>query len=88
MLVDRIYVPLRDHPSALLATLEAYLANGRVLEATARGLFLHPNTVRYRLGRAAELVGLDPLTPRDAWVLQVALALGRMGHQGRTWRGR
>lgn len=88
VLVDRVYAPLRDHPSALLATLEAYLVNGRVLEATARSLFLHPNTVRYRLGRVADLVGLDPLTPRDAWVLQVAVALGRLGRQGRAWPGR
>lgn len=78
MLVDRVYLPLRDHPSALLETVQAYLDNGQVLEATARLLFLHPNTVRYRLRRVAETVELDPHTPRDAWVLQVALALGRI----------
>lgn len=82
MLVDRVYLPLRDHPSALLETVQAYLENGRVLEATARLLFLHPNTVRYRLRRVADTVGLDPHTPRDAWVLQVALALGRITRRG------
>jgi len=87
ILVDRVYAPLRDHPSALLATVQAYLDHGMVLEATARLLFLHPNTVRYRLRRASEVVGLDPHTPRDAWVLQVALALGRMGTGPRLWRG-
>ncbi|WP_122261619.1 PucR family transcriptional regulator [Ornithinimicrobium cerasi] len=87
MLVDRVYAPLRDHPSALLETVQAYLDNGTVLEATARELFLHPNTVRYRLRRTSDVVGLDPHSPRDAWVLQVALALGRMGQHGRTWRG-
>lgn len=78
MLVDRVYLPLRDHPSALLETVQAYLDLGQVLEATARLLFLHPNTVRYRLRRVAETVDLDPHAPRDAWVLQVALALGRV----------
>lgn len=78
MLVDRVYLPLRDHPSALLETVQGYLDHGQVLEATARMLFLHPNTVRYRLRRVAEIVDLDPHTPRDAWVLQVALALGRV----------
>ncbi|KUG51472.1 hypothetical protein AVL62_08990 [Serinicoccus chungangensis] len=87
MLVDRVYAPLRDHPSALLDTVQAYLDHGMVLEATARLLFLHPNTVRYRLRRVGEVVGLDPHDARDAWVLQVALALGRMGTGPRLWRG-
>lgn len=86
MLVDRVYKVLRDHPSALLETAQAYLDNGTVLEATARELFLHPNTVRYRLRRVADTVGLDPHVPRDAWVLQVALALGRIGDHNRSWR--
>lgn len=87
MLVDRVFTPLLDHPSALLETVQAYLDNGMVLEATARLLFLHPNTVRYRLRRVSDTVGLDPHTARDAWVLQVALALGRMGNGPRSWRG-
>lgn len=78
MLVDRVYEPLRDHPSALLETVQTYLDHGRVLEASARALFLHPNTVRYRLRKVDETVGLDPHTPRDAWVLQVAVGLGRI----------
>lgn len=86
VLVDRVYTPLHEQHPALLETAQAYLDHGRVLEATARLLFLHPNTVRYRLRRVGETVGLDPHTARDAWVLQVALALGRMSGS-RTWRG-
>lgn len=88
MLTDRVFRPLRDHPSPLLETVQAYLDHGRALEATARSLFLHPNTVRYRLRRVADVVALDPHDPRDAWVLQVALALGRIGDQQRSWRER
>lgn len=76
-LVARIHAPLRDHHSPeLLATLWAYVDNGRSLEATARELFVHPNTVRYRLKRITELVGWDPTSPRDAFVLHAALILG------------
>ena len=47
-------------------------------EATARALFVHPNTVRYRLGQVADVTGLTPSRPRDALTLQLALALGRL----------
>lgn len=87
MLVDRVYRPLRDDSAALLETVQTYLDNGRALEATARELFLHPNTVRYRLRKVGESVGLDAHTPRDAWVLQVALALGRVTDHLRTRPG-
>ena len=77
-LIDRVYTPLLEHSTPLLDTVGAYLDSGTGLEATGRALFLHPNTVRYRLRRVSEVVGLDPLDPREAWVLQVSLALGRM----------
>ena len=70
--------PLRRAGNALLETAESYLRNGRVIEATARELFVHANTVRYRLARIAELVGYDLAVPREAWVVEVGLALGRI----------
>lgn len=78
-LIDRIYRPLRDHPGELLGTLWAYLDNGRSLEATARELFIHPNTVRYRLKRTSELIGRDVTATREALVLHAALILGVVG---------
>lgn len=62
----------------LLETLDAFLSHGGALEATARALFVHPNTVRYRLRRVAEVTGFAPLLPRDAFTLRIALALGRL----------
>jgi DNA-binding PucR family transcriptional regulator len=44
-------------------------------------LFVHPNTVRYRLKRIADFTGRDPTVPRDAYVLRVAASLGRLGRQ-------
>jgi hypothetical protein len=46
-------------------------------------LFVHPNTVRYRLKRIADFTGRDPTLPRDAYVLRVAATVGRLGRQTR-----
>ena len=70
--------PCRRPGSALLDTLAAYLEQTASLEATARVLFVHPNTVRYRLRRVGEIVGYVPGDPRDAFTLRLALALGRL----------
>ncbi len=51
---------------------------GHSLEATARELFVHPNTVRYRLKKVVEVVEWDPGEPRDALTLHLALILGSM----------
>jgi DNA-binding PucR family transcriptional regulator len=62
----------------LLETLDGFFAAGGVLESAARGLFIHPNTVRYRLRRVGEVTGLSPLLPRDAFALRIALTIGRL----------
>lgn len=72
------YGALARASGELLETLDAFLANGGALESTARALFVHPNTVRYRLRRVAEVTGFAPLVPRDAFALRIALALGRL----------
>lgn len=77
-LVLQIYRPLLGAGNALLETLSSYLALGHSLEATARELFVHANTVRYRLRRVIDVTGWDPLIPREAFVLQTALAVGRL----------
>jgi DNA-binding PucR family transcriptional regulator len=77
-LVDQAYRPLLASTGSLLETLSAYLGSGRSLEAAARTLYVHPNTVRYRLRKVAEVTGWDPLDARESYVLQTALALGRL----------
>jgi DNA-binding PucR family transcriptional regulator len=62
----------------LLETLDAFFAAGGVLESAARQLYVHPNTVRYRLKRVAEVTGLSPLNGRDAFALRMALTIGRL----------
>jgi hypothetical protein len=76
-LVAEVYRPLaRD--AALLATASTYLESAGTLEGTARQLFVHPNTVRHRLRRIEDVTGRSPLDPRDAYVLRIALSLGRL----------
>jgi len=77
-LVSDVYTPLRHGGSSLLETVAAFLEEGGSIEATARHLYVHPNTVRYRLRRAAELTGLTPTAPRDAYTIRLALTLGRL----------
>jgi hypothetical protein len=81
-LINRIYKPLQAHSTELLATLWCYLDNGRSLEATARELFVHPNTVRYRLKRISEVIGWDATGSREALILQSALIIGSIADTG------
>ena len=80
-LVRDVYAPLLRGGAALIDTVTTYLEQGFSLEATARLLFVHPNTVRYRLRRVADLTGLSPARGRDGFTLWVAIVLGRLIHK-------
>ena len=75
-LIDRYYHPLANNLPELLITLRAFLDSGRSLEACSKKLFVHANTVRYRLRKIFDEVGLDPTHPRSGFVLQIAILLG------------
>ena len=77
-LVEEVYIPLQEAGSPLLETLATYLEQASSLEAAARILFVHPNTVRYRLRRVTDITGYTPTETRSAFTLQIALALGRL----------
>lgn len=77
-LVEEVYRPLQSTGRGLVETLSAFLEQTSSLEATARVLFVHPNTVRYRLRRVGEITGYAPANPRHALSLRMALALGRL----------
>ncbi len=84
-LIDQIARPLEEAGGALLETVETYLEVGGVLETCARLLFVHPNTVRYRLRKATEITGHNANLPRDALVLRIALAVGRLSRARGLW---
>lgn len=76
---SRIVGPLTQISGGdLMRTATAYLETGRSIEATARALFVHANTVRYRLARIAELTGYDLSDPHDADTVHLAVRLERL----------
>ena len=64
----------------LLKTLEAFIRLHGSVNAVARDLFLHRNTVRQRLRRIAKLTGADLASSDDRLALQLAL-IGRQALQ-------
>ena len=65
----------REHSTHLLETLNAYLAEDLNLGQTAKRLYCHPKTVRYRLDRARDLTGRDLTSQRDCFDIQLALRM-------------
>jgi DNA-binding PucR family transcriptional regulator len=77
-LAREVYEPLLNAGGGLLETLVTFLDQGLSVEAAARALFVHANTVRYRLRRVHEVSGYSPTDPRDAYALRLAVTLGRL----------
>lgn len=77
----RLLKPLHDYDQAsggdLVKTLDAYLRHGGNATQTADALYLHRNSVRYRLARIQALLGLDIAASDNRFALQVALLLAR-----------
>jgi DNA-binding PucR family transcriptional regulator len=73
---------LRDHDAAhhseYLRTLAAWLDHPGAPTRAAHSIHVHPNTMRYRMARIADLAGLDLDDPivRLAVRLQIAAELG------------
>ena len=75
-LVELLIAPALEVPSGgeILASVAAWLAVGMRVEPAAERLFVHANTVRYRLRRYQELTGADLDETEDVfrvwWALQ------------------
>lgn len=65
----RAVAPGRQH---LTETVASYLDHHMSIQETARALYLHPNTVAYRLSRIRELTGFDPRRPRELMMFWLA----------------
>lgn len=74
---SRVLGPVLDydatHQSELVGTLRAFLRNSGSWTRTAAELHVHVNTLRYRIGRIAELTGRDLTTFPDRVDLYLAL---------------
>jgi sugar diacid utilization regulator/GAF domain-containing protein len=69
----RTYDERRD--TTLVATLRAFLRCGCNATATAESLIVHPNTIRYRLHRIEELLGVDLHDPQALLRIQLAFVI-------------
>ncbi|MGW1784975.1 PucR family transcriptional regulator [Streptomyces sp. NPDC002143] len=80
-LTSVVLKPLLDLPglerTRLLDTLENWFAAGGSATTTAERLFVHPNTVRYRLRRVEELTGRSLADPRTVADVGAALLAAR-----------
>ncbi|MBI0300426.1 helix-turn-helix domain-containing protein [Streptomyces sp. PRKS01-29] len=65
----------RRRGTALLDSVDRYLAAGADARLAARQLHVHPNTLRYRLRRAQEITGLDLSDPAAAFDIRLRLRL-------------
>ncbi|GLZ08405.1 hypothetical protein Acsp03_58710 [Actinomadura sp. NBRC 104412] len=64
----------------LVETLRVYLSNDRHLPATAAALHVHYNTVRNRIARIEELLGVDVRDVEDRFRLETALRMHALTH--------
>jgi purine catabolism regulator len=69
----------REHNSELVPTLRAYFEQNANASETARKMYVHRNTLSYRLQRIAEIVGLDLDDPDTRLALAVALRIHYLG---------
>ncbi|PWK13366.1 PucR family transcriptional regulator [Tumebacillus permanentifrigoris] len=74
ILPDEVYSGLSTE---LRETVFAFLEHGQQVADTARSLYIHRNTLNYRLDRISELTHLDVRQPLPAWTLWLALTLRR-----------
>jgi DNA-binding PucR family transcriptional regulator len=81
-LLSLAYDPVARAGGSLKETVGMFLACGRSLELASKTMFVHPNTIRYRLKKVTELTGWDALNARDAAVLSTAFALGQLRESG------
>jgi len=72
-LVEPVAARDREKGSDLVRTLRVYFAVGANASAAADQLFLHRNSMLYRLSRVEELTGLDLKDPRAGLALRLGL---------------
>jgi purine catabolism regulator len=67
-----------SHKSELISTLEAFIKCNNGLKETAKDLFVHRHTLKYRLRRIQEIAKLDPENALDQFQLQLGLIAARL----------
>ncbi len=78
--LDEMLGPLLAHESSaeFIRTLEAFFEHHGNLSQTAEALYLHRNTLAYRLDRIEEILNIDLDSPEARLSVQLALHIQRM----------
>ena len=79
--IQHIIGPILSSPpdkNTWIQTLEAYFENNQSLKKTADALFIHRNTLLFRLNRIGEITGFHPQNLKDAITLYTALTLWKI----------
>ena len=77
-ILDPVLKAEQEHGTQWIQTMETYFSNERNTVRTAEQLFLHRNTLMFRLNKIRELTGLAPQRFQDAMQLKLALLLMKM----------
>ena len=72
-LIEPLAVHDRERRGDLVRTLRVYFAAGANASEAADRLYLHRNSMLYRLARVGELTGLDLKDPRARLALELGL---------------
>ena len=72
-IVEPLLTHDRERRSDLVRTLQVYFASGANASEAADRLFLHRNSMLYRLARIEKLTGLDLKDPRARLALQLGM---------------
>lgn len=75
--LDALFDYDREHSSNLRESAETYLAKHGDVRSAASALRVHPNTLRYRIRRVEEIVGIELADAGDRLLLELQLALRR-----------
>ncbi|GGS15351.1 PucR family transcriptional regulator [Actinokineospora fastidiosa] len=78
ILANLLALPAAER-DVLLTTLRVWFAEHGSAKDAAERLFVHPNTVRYRIRRVQELTGRDLADPRGTAELYLAIETQRLG---------
>ncbi|WP_163527021.1 helix-turn-helix domain-containing protein [Halobacillus ihumii] len=64
-----------NHGTELLKTLQVYLESNQNMEKSSKQLFVHVNTVKYRLKTIYKILRVEELSGREAFELQLGLRI-------------
>ncbi|MGE7877620.1 PucR family transcriptional regulator [Peribacillus muralis] len=77
-MIEPIIVYDKENEGELLKTLETYLFSRGRIEDAARALFVHRNTVKFRLSRIEDLLGVDLKSSDLAFKLQFSIKAAKL----------